>query len=794
MATDVDKTRSQLVAELTATHQQLAGLEQQLQAGHGAATVFAPAQARGSVCRADDQRTDPNRPDRDTELEQARREIELNQRRFETLRDLTQMLHDPEQRILDFALAAGVQATDSRIGYIYFVNEDETELTLHAWSRNVMEQCRVDSPPESYKVAEVGLWGEAVRRRRPIITNDYPANPRRRKLPEGHVAVQRHMNLPLFDGGRIVLLAGVGNRPAAYTEQDVQQLSLVMEGMWNIIKRKRAEEALHQANLDLEEKVQKRTQALHQANRDLENYKRIVSSTPDLVALVDRAYVYRVVNDSYLQAFGMERTEIVGKTVAELLGEDNFLQYVKPHLNQAFAGETVNNERWINFPAIGRRLCSMTFHPIPANGSLIEHVAANIRDITKRKLAVDDRQRIFNASFDMMCVIDFDGKFKDLNPAWIRTLGWSFGELQDTPWLELVHPEDRSIAVEAEERLLLRQQTSNAEYRLRCKNGRYRWVSWHCSADLERQEFFASARDITDSKLLQEALKSSVRKYRTFFDSAGDAVFVHDFSGHLLDINRVACERLGYSREELLRMPPANLKAPATAIRSAKLLKKIEKDGKASFEARHRSKDGKDLLVWTNARRIEYDGVPAILSISRDISERKRMENELRNLAITDSLTGAKNRRYFMNRGKEELARCLRYGPPLCLLLLDIDHFKQVNDTYGHDAGDEVLKSLTQKCRMVLRETDLFARLGGEEFAALLMQTSQQDALLTAERLRSAIQQMPLPQISATFSITISIGVALFDGSDGSIEELMKRADQAMYRAKQSGRNCVVLY
>ncbi len=169
------------------------------------------------------------------------------------------------------------------------------------------------------------------------------------------------------------------------------------------------------------------------------------------------------------------------------------------------------------------------------------------------------------------------------------------------------------------------------------------------------------------------------------------------------------------------------------------------------------------------------------------------MENKLRNLSITDPLTGAKNRRYLANRGKEELARSLRYGTHLCLLLLDIDHFKLVNDTYGHDAGDEVLKSLTQKAQTVLRETDIFARFGGEEFAALLIQTSQQDALLTANRLRSAIETMPLPQINDTFSITISIGVALFDANDGSIEELIKRADQAMYQAKENGRNCVVL-
>jgi len=777
MAPDRNKTRLQHVTESTAANKQ-------------------PAASKQQPTTAVDE--DPNHPRASSpkinhELQQAQQEIELNQRRFETLRQLTKMIHNPEQSILDFALEAGLQTTGSSIGYIFFVNEDETELSLNAWSRSVMAQCQVDSYPNAYKVEETGLWGEAIRRRRPIITNDCPSYPRQRELPEGHLPLQRHMNLPLFDQGRIVLLAGVGNKDLPYSEQDVQQLSLVMEGMWNIIKRKRAEKALHQANLALEARVQERTQALQQANKDLEHYKGIVSSTPDLVALVDRDYIFCTVNDSYLRAFGTERQDIIGKKVADLLGTEDFGHEIKPHLIQAFKGETDRYERWITFPITGRRLCAMTFHPVPEKDGHIGYVAANIRDVTEARLAMDDRQRIFEASFDLMCVIGFDGCIKDLNPSWTRTLGWSIEELQDKPWLELVHPEDRTNAIETEERLLLGQQTSDSENRLRCKDGRYRWVSWNSSADRDRKEIFAIARDITDSKLLQQALKSSVRKYRTFFDSAGDAVFIHDYSGRLLDVNRLACERLGYSRVDLLCMTAEQLKGTQTAVSSTKLRNKINRDGQASFEAHHRNKDNLELLVWTNSRHIEYDGLPAILSICRDISERKRMENKLRTLAITDPLTGAKNRRYFINRGKEELARSLRYGAPLCLLLLDIDHFKQVNDTHGHDAGDEVLKSLTQKAKMVLRETDVFARFGGEEFAALLVQTKQQDALLTAERLRTAIESMPLPQINNTFSISISIGVALFKDGDASIEELLKRADQAMYRAKEKGRNCVVL-
>jgi PAS domain S-box-containing protein len=173
--------------------------------------------------------------------------LALDELRFESLYTLSQMLKEPEQSILDYALEAGVRVTGSKIGYIYFVNEQESELTLHAWSRDVMSQCSVQNYPSVYKLSETGLWGEAVRQRRPIITNDYQTSPFRRGCPEGHVTVSRHMNLPVEDNGQIVLLAGVGNKDEEYTEEDVRQLFLIMNGVWRIIQRKRDDEALKKA-------------------------------------------------------------------------------------------------------------------------------------------------------------------------------------------------------------------------------------------------------------------------------------------------------------------------------------------------------------------------------------------------------------------------------------------------------------------------------------------------------------------------------------------------------------------
>ncbi len=169
----------------------------------------------------------------------------LNESRLETLLRLNRMTGSTLHEIAEFAMEEAVRLTQSTIGYVAFMNEDETILTMHAWSRAAMRECQIDDKPLEYPLETTGLWGEAVRQRRPMITNDYRAsNPHKRGTPQGHVEVLRHMNVPIIDGDRIVIVAGVGNKPADYDEADVRQLTLLMTGMWHIVQRKRDEEAL----------------------------------------------------------------------------------------------------------------------------------------------------------------------------------------------------------------------------------------------------------------------------------------------------------------------------------------------------------------------------------------------------------------------------------------------------------------------------------------------------------------------------------------------------------------------
>jgi len=173
----------------------------------------------------------------------------------------------------------------------------------------------------------------------------------------------------------------------------------------------------------------------------------------------------------------------------------------------------------------------------------------------------------------------------------------------------------------------------------------------------------------------------------------------------------------------------------------------------------------------------------------------RRLEHantELERLAATDSLTGAANRRQFMKRFDEELARAQRSGEPLSLLMMDIDCFKAVNDNFGHQAGDAALVAFVERTREILRAPDLLGRLGGEEFSALLLGSDAVQAARVAERIRAAMEGTRIPQADRTLSVTVSIGVAEF-GLDGtSAENMIKSADDRLYRAKAEGRNRVI--
>jgi diguanylate cyclase (GGDEF)-like protein len=180
------------------------------------------------------------------------------------------------------------------------------------------------------------------------------------------------------------------------------------------------------------------------------------------------------------------------------------------------------------------------------------------------------------------------------------------------------------------------------------------------------------------------------------------------------------------------------------------------------------------------------------IDIMRDFGRLVVDELELRLLANTDSLTGAMSRRYFYEEATREIARTRRQGTQLNCALIDVDHFKSINDKYGHDIGDLVLKRVVAACKSELRASDYIGRLGGEEFAAMLPNASSDAALEVAERMREAVAAMKIETSAGKIEVTVSIGLAAHAVRDNSIEPALRRADVAVYKAKSGGRNRTV--
>jgi len=285
-----------------------------------------------------------------------------------------------------------------------------------------------------------------------------------------------------------------------------------------------------------------------------------------------------------------------------------------------------------------------------------------------------------------------------------------------------------------------------------------------------------------DQQLAEEHMRSLV-------DNAADGIFVHDFAGQIIEANQAACRNLAYSKKKLQTMTIADIVSNFNEERYLNLWKNMTPGDTVTIEDCHRRRDGSDFPVETRLGFYQTGNRPLMVSLVRDITERKEAEKAIMHAATHDDLTGLPNRALMVDRLLLALAKFHRSKTMAALLFIDLDSFKDVNDTFGHNSGDDLLKKVSERFLSAVRDVDTVSRFGGDEFAILLMDVPNMASVrVVAHKLLGALSE-PFTIDGNTVSIGGSIGIALCPDDGVESERLFKQADEAMYRAKQAGKN-----
>ncbi|MDP2140466.1 MAG: CHASE domain-containing protein [Gammaproteobacteria bacterium] len=367
-------------------------------------------------------------------------------------------------------------------------------------------------------------------------------------------------------------------------------------------------------------------------------------------------------------------------------------------------------------------------------------------------------------------------------------------------WERLLHPEDHLRVMRAIQDCLDGTTDSlSHEIRLRDASGQWRWILTR-GAVVSRDENGKALRtigthtDISAQKAVELALLESDRRFRGAFETAAIGMALVSLEGRWLQVNRALVQMLGYSEDELLQSNFQDITHPDDLNLDLEQLQKLNANSIDHYhmEKRYRRKDGEIIYVLLSVSLVrDLNGEPVhYVSQIENITERRELQQLVEHQATHDELTGLPNRRLLHDRLVQAMAQCRRYHRHMAVMFVDIDHFKSINDNYGHDVGDEVLCEVVARLRRCIRLSDTFARQGGDEFVVLLTEIqSAMDIERVADVMISTLHA-PLLLRRVEVQVTLSIGVAVFDpDSADSDESLLRKADEALYAVKRGGRN-----
>lgn len=400
---------------------------------------------------------------------------------------------------------------------------------------------------------------------------------------------------------------------------------------------------------------------------------------------------------------------------------------------------------------------------------------------------------------------DADGQVNAVSSRWKAVTGGEPDDAMGTHWLASLHPDDVTATQAAWSRAVATKSAVDLEYRLRTTNCGHRWFRARAAARLDEAgevlRWYGTLEDIHDRKLTEDALRESEERFRLAAHAAGLGIWDYDALGGRREWSDEFKAMLGLPLDAVASVEVAlSLVVPADRHRLQALVTAVEAgDGNHRFETMlriHRADTGEERWIKTGGWRIEAPSgvLSRVLVTTRDVTEERTAEDRIRFAALHDALTGLPNRAAFGERLETAIEQARRLGNGLALVLFDVDHLKETNDTIGHDAGDVVLRTFGERLRAALGDQCTLARLGGDEFAAVIEHDGDASGVIT--RVQAALRQVraPLAHEGRILDCHATAGGSLFPAHGATAADLLKSADIALYAAKAQARGSLATF
>lgn len=543
--------------------------------------------------------------------------------------------------------------------------------------------------------------------------------------------------------------------------------------------------------------------------KELENersfLKCLIQQLPDLIWMKDKEGVYLACNHEFELFFGAKEADILGKTDYDFVDKE-LADFFRQHDQKAMARKVPTvNEEWIKYASDGREILLETTKTAinDADGNLLGVLGIG-HDITERSKQEDKLRRSeerLKEAQHLSKVGSWELDFQNDKLFWSEEVFQIFDLDPETfspsyeSFLDAIHPNDRERVDNAYQESITHRKPYSISHRL-LLGDQVKYVEEQGQTEFSKDGFHlrsvGTIQDVTERVLYEIKLN----RMESLVDHSPDGIFIVEAeTARIVDANYSAYHNLGYTEDEMLQLYVWDVSTGIDDLDSwnARLPSLIAEEGEP-FEDRHQHKDGHIIPIEITASYIQEPDGNFFLTTSRDISERKLVEKKIQYMAYHDLLTGLPNRSLFADRLHQVISLSDRTNSLLAICYLDLDEFKPINDRFGHEVGDELLVQFSRRLEHELRESDTLARMGGDEFVLMLtgLETIYQAEEIIQRVLKTTEQ--PFEVQNHRLSVSGSIGVTIYPQDKSDPDTLLRHADQAMYKAKQSGKNQYCLF